>query len=92
MRIEYYGPKPVKTVTRFWGREYRFAPVCEVLDEDGKVLLAECGDIFRLSCSEKMQTGTGPAPGETQLDAASPLRKGVYRGRRASRRQENAES
>ena len=87
MRIEYHGPKPAKTVTRFWGREYRFAPDCEVDDEDGKVLLAECGDIFRLS-----EPGAAPAAGrpvpenrepQEGADSAAPVRRGIYRRRRA---------
>ena len=97
MLIEYHGPKPAKTLTRFWGKEYRFAPVCEVEDEDGKVLLAECRDIFRLCDPREAQTAAGPVsedrqPEETKPDSAPPVRKGNHRGRRAQRRQEHAES
>jgi hypothetical protein len=57
MLIEYYGPKPVKTVTRFWGREYHFNPLCEVDPIDGLVLLEECRDIFRLPAKVVWEKG-----------------------------------
>ena len=66
MLLEYYGPKPVKTVTRFGYKEYRFDPFCEVDDGDAQILLAECGDIFRVPAAG----AAGPEP-ETTADQAS---------------------
>lgn len=62
MLLEYYGPKPRKVVDRFWGKVYVFEPFCEVDDDDAKVLLAECKDIFRL-----------PTPGAPEAEPPEPV-------------------
>ena len=45
MLLRYTGPKKSKTVYHL-SRIYRFTPLCEVDNNDGKRLLSECGDIF----------------------------------------------